>query len=73
MEKIFAVIKHRVVSNIIVADSQEIAEAVSPDCTVIEITDYVIKPSIGVIYSGSEFIFPSVEEETAGETIPEGV
>jgi hypothetical protein len=57
----FAVIENGVVTNVIIADTQEIAEAVT-GLTSIEVEQVPGAPGIGWLYDGSEFSAPPVEE-----------
>lgn len=56
----YAVIKNGIVSNIIVADSKEIAELVT-GLLCIEYEDTPSQPGIGWSYDGSVFTAPVVE------------
>lgn len=56
----YAVIINEIVDNIIVADTQEIAEAVTQQ-TCVEVTEETAI-SIGWKYNGAEFIAPVTEE-----------
>lgn len=65
----YAVIKNDVVDNVIVADTQEIAETVT-GLTCVEVEQVPGAPGIGWSYDGAEFTAPVVEipaEETPTE------
>jgi hypothetical protein len=57
----YAVIKDGIVDNVIVADTQEIAEQAT-GLTCIEIENVAGSPCIGWSYDGAEFSAPVVEE-----------
>ena len=57
----YAVIKDGIVNNVIVADTQEIAEQVT-GLTCVEIEHEPGAPGIGWSYDGAEFSAPVVEE-----------
>ena len=57
----YAVIKDGVVNNVIVADTQEIAEAVT-GLTCVEVSNEPGAPGIGWTYDGAEFTAPVVED-----------
>lgn len=61
----FAVISNNIVTNLIVADSLEAAEAVS-NFTCIEYTDHTTA-GIGWTYDGDKFIAPIIVTPTEGE------
>jgi hypothetical protein len=58
---IFAVVNENIVTNIIVADSLEIAEMVS-NTTCVEFEDYSTV-SIGYLYDGNKFVAPVADAE----------
>ena len=57
----YAVIKDGVVDNVIVADTQEIAEMVT-GLTCVEVSNEPGSPGIGWTYDGAEFAAPVVED-----------
>ena len=57
----YAVIKDGIVNNVIVADTQAIAETVT-GLTCVEIEHVPGAPGIGWTYDGAEFTAPVVEE-----------
>ena len=59
----FAVISNNIVINLIVADSLEVAEAVSSPFTCIEYTDHTTA-GIGWTYDGNSFIAPIIAPPT---------
>lgn len=61
----YAIIKDGIVDNVIVADTQEVAEQVT-GLTCVEIEQIPGGPGIGWSYDGTEFSAPVVEE-TPGE------
>ena len=55
----FAIIIGNVVSNVIVADTEEDAKIVSPSfATVVDVTDQPVY--VGLAYDGKDFIYPEV-------------
>ena len=57
----YAVIKDGIINNVIVADTQEIAETVT-GLTCVEVSNEPGSPGIGWSYDGAEFTAPVVEE-----------
>ena len=57
----YAVIKDGVINNVIVADTQEIAETVT-GLACVEVPNESGAPGIGWAYDGAEFTAPVVEE-----------
>jgi hypothetical protein len=68
----YAVIKDGIVNNVIIAESQEIAESVT-GLTCVEIQQEPGAPGIGWSYDGTSFTAPVIEvpeEETPAEETP---
>jgi hypothetical protein len=66
---LFAVIEEGIVTNVIIADTKEIAEQVTAK-TCVEFENTPDQPSIGWAYDGTNFIQPVVEAPQDADTEP---
>ena len=65
MENVFAIDKNNIVTNMIVADDIEVAEALYPSAVCVNAADYDPSPSIGMILVGGVFTQQEITSEGA--------